>query len=91
MEGDTMTKAHGVRVTLASVMCVTALVSAMNLAQTAPNAPAPIAQLVPRIDALVQRYMQDAHIPGSCTVLFGTVVWNTWGRWACSSWKRGDR
>ena len=65
-----MTKAHGVRMMLTNVMCLVALASTMNLAQTTPNAPAPIAVLVPQIDTIVRRYMQDAHIPG---LVYGVV------------------
>jgi len=65
-----MTKILGVRVTLAKVMCLAVLVSTMSFAQTAPNAPAAIAQLVPRIDAMVQRYMQDTHVPG---LVYGVI------------------
>jgi CubicO group peptidase (beta-lactamase class C family) len=60
-----MPKAHGVRGALVTVLCLAALASTMNFAQTtATNAPAPIATLVPRIDAIAERYMQDAHVPG---------------------------
>ena len=65
-----MTKAHGVRMMLTNIMCLVALASTMNLAQTTPNAPAPIAVLVPQIDTIVRRYMQDAHIPG---LVYGVV------------------
>src|SRR5690348_1444699 len=40
------------------------------LAQNAPTTPAPLAALRPRIDSVVQRYMQDAHLPG---LVYGIV------------------
>lgn len=65
-------KAHSVRATLTTVLCLAVLTSTMNFAQNAPTtAPAaPIATLLPRIDAIAQRYMQDAHVPG---LVYGIV------------------
>ena len=40
------------------------------LAQNASTTPAPLATLRPRIDSVVQRYMQDAHLPG---LVYGIV------------------
>jgi CubicO group peptidase (beta-lactamase class C family) len=52
-------------------LCLTVLASTIGFAQTAATtAPTPIATLVTRIDAIVQRYMQDAHVPG---LVYGIV------------------
>src|SRR6187455_1831302 len=64
------TNARAVRATLTIVTCLAGLAPTTNLAQVTPNAPAPIATLVPKIDAIVQRYMQDAHVPG---LVYGIV------------------
>jgi CubicO group peptidase (beta-lactamase class C family) len=64
---------RSVRATLIVATCLVALASAPNVAQVTPGQPgppAPIASLVPKLDAIVQRYMQDAHVPG---LVYGIV------------------
>lgn len=54
-----------------SLVVLAALISAAPVeAQAGRTAPAPIAQVTPAIDAILQRYMQDAHVPG---LVYGIV------------------
>ena len=46
------------------VICLAGLTPTTTFAQARPGAPVPIASLVPTIDSIVQRYMQDSHVPG---------------------------
>jgi D-alanyl-D-alanine-carboxypeptidase/D-alanyl-D-alanine-endopeptidase len=50
--------------------CLMAIAPAVTLAQDTPAAPTPIVSLLPQIDSIVRRYMEDAHIPG---VAYGIV------------------
>lgn len=65
-------RARHARPKLANVVCVALLASPMAFAQSASDTPAaaPIANLVPQIDAIAQRYMQSAHVPG---LVYGIV------------------
>src|ERR1035437_7265173 len=58
------------RLDLLIAICHVAITAPTIAAQVTPIAPAPIASLVPRVDSIVQRYMQEAHIPG---LLYGVV------------------
>lgn len=51
-------------------ICVVALAPLAIAAQTTPIAPTPIASLVPGIDSIVLRFMQESHIPG---LVYGIV------------------
>jgi serine-type D-Ala-D-Ala carboxypeptidase/endopeptidase len=51
-------------------VCAFGLTPFALTAQTAPAAPTPIASLVPGIDSIVQRFMQESHIPG---MVYGIV------------------
>lgn len=63
------TGVRGIGATLATVMGLAALASAIGFAQ-APAAPVQMPLLVPRIDAIVKRYMEDARVPG---LVYGIV------------------
>jgi len=58
------------RLDLLIAICLVALTPPTIAAQVTPIAPASVASLVPRVDSIVQRYMQEAHIPG---LLYGVV------------------
>lgn len=64
--------AFGVRTTVTKVLWLSVLAPTMAFAQATPvpAPPAPIASLLPRIDSIVERYMQGAHVPG---VVYGIV------------------
>jgi len=51
-------------------ICVVGLTPLAIAAQATPSAPAPIASLVPGIDSIALRYMQEAHVPG---LVYGIV------------------
>ncbi|MBM3906923.1 MAG: beta-lactamase family protein [Gemmatimonadetes bacterium] len=55
---------HALRSSLAGVIALTALAAAPGAAQSVPVSPAPVASLAPRLDSLMRRYMDGAHIPG---------------------------
>lgn len=60
---------YGIPATLTNALVVVMLAATASRAQT-PATPTPIATLVPRIDSILQRYMQDAHVPG---LVYGVV------------------
>lgn len=56
--------AFGIRASLVSVICLTAAAPTTSVAQVAPAASTPIDALVPRLDSLMQRFMEGSHLPG---------------------------
>jgi serine-type D-Ala-D-Ala carboxypeptidase/endopeptidase len=70
MEDGMTINVRGVRATLMILISLTVFASTTNVAQTMPQGPTPIATLVPRFDSIVQRYVQDEHIPG---LVYGIV------------------
>jgi CubicO group peptidase (beta-lactamase class C family) len=56
--------AHGICTRWISALCLALAASSKCLAQSAPPAPAPIATLVARLDSLMQRFMENSHLPG---------------------------
>lgn len=70
MAFNMMKNLRAVRTTLIVAACVTALSSSPSMAQAPPGTPVPIAQLAPRIDSILQTFMQETHVPG---LVYGIV------------------
>jgi D-alanyl-D-alanine-carboxypeptidase/D-alanyl-D-alanine-endopeptidase len=56
-------RVSGFRAQMTNTLVLALLATSASRAQT-PTAATPIARLVPPIDSILQRYMQDAHVPG---------------------------
>src|SRR5690349_19116545 len=51
-------------------LCLVGLTPPPVAAQATPITPAPITSIIPRVDSILQRYMQEAHVPG---LVYGIV------------------